>query len=505
MSLRPETIACSGLVGAFIAALAWVVAPVLTSLHADWTDAETPYAHGYLLVLMAVYVAVRRWRAEPPAVSPGSPIVVLGLGVTVLGVLAGLASDTLIVAQFLLPLLLLTAVWTLAGSAAAERLAPALALLYFGVRIWDVLIEPLQSMTTAVTAAFVRAIEIPAFIDGNFIYIASGAFEIAGGCSGLNFFVVAGTLGYFYGLVSYRRWTARAVLCLSAFAVALVANWIRVISLVLIGYGTEMQHSLIAGGHAGFGWAVFFVAITPLFFVARRLERAPDWAAETPAAQRTVPLRARLATVPVGVAFCILLAGGWMGARASADLEPPPSGPIELPRTSGWNAAAEWVEATRPAFVAPAAEKGVWLRGNGGALIGVYVANYPAQRQGREAVFFDNRPGGRYAAVTRLGRRVVVGDDGAAIPFEEYRTNDAGEGERLLWVGMRVAGVATANAVMAKLWQALGVLSGRHDAQVLVLSVACDGSCDGARKLLTSYAQQAASRLYDGAAASSSL
>ncbi len=52
--------------------------------------------------------------------------------------------------------------------------------------------------------------------------------------------------------------------------VAILANWVRVFSIVLAGHLTNMKHPLITKGHYWFGWGVFAVAMVLFFVVESR-------------------------------------------------------------------------------------------------------------------------------------------------------------------------------------------------------------------------------------------
>src|SRR5690606_1296824 len=110
-------------------------------------------------------------------------------------------------------------------------------------------VVPLQDITTAVVSRALDWTGITAHIDGYFVTIAAGVFEIAEGCSGMRYLTVSLALSTFYGLSWYARWRTRILLIAVAGAVAMVANWVRVYSLIVVGDMTDMQHYLIAESH----------------------------------------------------------------------------------------------------------------------------------------------------------------------------------------------------------------------------------------------------------------
>jgi hypothetical protein len=81
-------------------------------------------------------------------------------------------------------------------------------------------------------------------------------------------------------------------------------------------------------------------------------------------------------------------------------------------------------------------------------------------------------------------------------PFREFEVSDSGEQRRLVWLGLQVAGMRTANDLVAKVLQVVGAIRGRRDAQALVLSAGCEADCNEARAQLSRFAGSAAELMY---------
>src|SRR5690606_30072698 len=110
-------------------------------------------------------------------------------------------------------------------------------------------IAPLQALSTSAVTFALSVSGLIAHIEGNLITIPAGRFEIAEGCSGMRYVMVSLALASFYGLFWYRTWVARIGLLVLAGVVSMVANWIRIYTLILIGHLTEMQHYVVAESH----------------------------------------------------------------------------------------------------------------------------------------------------------------------------------------------------------------------------------------------------------------
>jgi EpsI family protein len=482
----------------YVALVLWFSYPTLLSLHLRWVDFG--YSHGYLVLLLVAWLAVRASResAGPSAPSIG------GLGVLalcLLGTLVAFASSVTLVAQLLLPPLWVAAISAVAGWRSASRFVLPFGYLYFAVPIWDLLNAPLQSLTVVAVSAWIGWADIPALIEGNRIHIPSGTFEVAGGCSGLHYFVVGLALAALCGLLHHERWKPRLALVLLAAALSLLANWVRVFSVILAGHLTEMQHFLIVKDHYYFGWALFFVFFVPVFLLDRRLQSSagPVSFDTGPVVPRSsAGVRALRAAGSVAVAL-----GIWAQHQITAGPAHEESAvEVVLPQVSGWAQQEEWSGDTRPTFLGVTAEAARWYA-DGAARVGVYVGHYARQQQGREAIFHANRPEGASGEIVSRQQVAAVGSGGVELPFAALEVVDARGERRLVLSGLRVAGSHAASNARAKALQSWGVVVGRRDAQVLVLTTACAPDCEAAGDLLLGYAAAAAEAVYAAAERSS--
>ena len=479
---------------ASVLGLVWLSVPTVLSLHPFWVDFN--YSQGYLIALIVGVLVVLELRRGPLPPAHPSPWGLAALGVCVLGTLMGQTADVLSVSHFLLPLLLVSVLWAVAGWPSAGRFWQPLFYLYFAIPFWDAINVPLRDLTTDVVSVGVRAAGIPAYIQGNFIQIPSGTFEVAGGCSGLHFFIVGLALAGLYGLLYLPRWRERIALVGVAAALALITNWLRVFVIIAVGHRTQMQHYLIVEDHYVFGWVLFLLVIAPVFVLGRWLEGADASDPNEQIAPFYVRGAAATGLVIPAIAGVLLVSSAWLGYRVDArNADELASVPIELPLLNGWQRTEDWADAQRPYFVGAGAQAGAWY-GQGSERVAVYVANYPTQQQGREAVFYANRPWGRDSEVIDRDVVELSGAEGERYAFTEYRVTDPGGQERLVWRGLQVAGRTTASEPLAKLFQAAGALLGRTDAQVLVLAADCESGCTRAGEVLSQFADQAVASLY---------
>jgi exosortase A len=446
-------------------------------LHYHWTTTFT-YSHGYLVAAIAAWLLFRAVRAHGAGrVRPWWPGLAGLAAVAVAYVLADLLGVNLL-RLVLLPPALWMLVLTLAGLTASRRAFWPLAFLYFAIPVWDVLIDPLQDVTTLVVSNALALIGVPAFIEGHLVHLPAGVFEIAEGCSGLHFFVVALALAACFGLAYLSRPASRLKVLAAFGLMALMANWLRVLTLIVVGHVTEMQHSLMHD-HYLFGWLVFVVLMLPATWLALYLERR-----EPPASAPE--------TVMVGALAAVVLAapGALRGVAPAAAPDVPerlalaaPAGWTETAPTEDWG--ADFQRASQVLLAA--------FQRDGGGLVEAYVARYPTQSGSAKLIHFRNRIHAehwqwdgsviRSTMLTTTPRRVL----------ETVLT--ARQERRVVRHWYRVGGRVAHTGLHARLLEIPALLFGRRDAAVLAVSAACGVTCDQAEADLSEFLRVAGAEL----------
>lgn len=240
----------------------------------EWTQWDQSLAHAYPLIIWFGYLL---FKASPLPVYPQSlyvniPTALILLGLSLAWFLFYLVQIKLFEQLILLPLLYLSIAWVF-GFKSLWQQRFLLILPVFVVPIWDYLTTPLVQLSSLVVGMMVRWVQIPALIDGSSIFIPSGHIMIADGCSGLRYLVISLAMGHAISYLNgYRE--KGVILCLVTAAIlGLVANWIRIFGLILVGYHTEMQSSLMSD-HETFGWIIFAAICFPVIYFAPVVRRA---------------------------------------------------------------------------------------------------------------------------------------------------------------------------------------------------------------------------------------
>ena len=323
-----------------------------------WNNSDA-YGHGVFVIPIVAY-AVWVMRAELASEQPriawmGLLPLAAGLAGWFVAALADIAVGMQLgLALSLMALVLMQLGWRLALMLWFPIVLPLLA-----VPVWDLFVPILQIHTANVVASTLRMVGVPVYIEGIFIAIPSGNFEIAEVCAGLRYLLAMTSIATLFAFLNGLTPLATTGFVLASIAWAILFNWIRVFGIVLAGHLSEMQSGLVHD-HYTYGWILFAVALVPLMMVGRRLpfrhlKVASDATEAGFAARKLQPL---LGTV-VSAAFVLALVGtqSRLGER-EVTLQSVP----QLPPSAGeWSASAssgsvEW----QPAYPGAAWRPSCW-------------------------------------------------------------------------------------------------------------------------------------------------
>jgi exosortase A len=459
----PATYLALGCSLAVLVALYWRTAAATVAL---WTEGR--YSHGFLVVPIALAVAwSRRDRFE--SVPPAPTLLALPLlALLSFGWLMGHLTATGVVQHICLMAMIVVFTWGAIGTAAARALVFPLGFLFFAIPIGDRLIPLLQEFTAAFAVRMVRLTGVPALLEGHVISTSGGSWEVAQACSGISYLFASLAICYIYAGLAYRRWSHRASLFVLSGVVPLLANGLRVYTIVLIASygGTRIAEGI---EHYLYGWLFFAIVVGLTLAIAGRWDEdaevtaAPMRPATAVRPSRAIAPQRSAASVSAPALFAavaLVVVGAAplaaMMLRTSIDAAAPLSvaAPVVSPpwRTIGRDA-YPW----RPRFVAPAAES-LQSYESGKHAVQLYVASYRAGDPGAKlasagnAIFDERwRPVGE--------RTVAVTIDGRAVRAHETRLR-AREAALVVWSWYAVDGTFTGNDYLAKVLLAKAALSG---------------------------------------------
>lgn len=255
-------------------AVCWFVLffPTFQSLYLRWSNSDEPYTQSYIVMFLIVYlIGFRLNNCQRLIVKPNF-IALIVLAIPALMVWSiGYLSYTQILTQLALPLILWFWIYSVFGTQLAKLVAAPLALFYFAVPFWGAIGTLLRKLTVGFVDSLLEITGIPSYVDGYYIHLPSGIVEVAGGCSGQNYFISGLIIASFYAMRYLSNFHSKLFCIVLMGVLAIIANWIRVFALVLIGYYSDMTHSLMHE-HSNFGWLIFALILIPYIFFVQKLE-----------------------------------------------------------------------------------------------------------------------------------------------------------------------------------------------------------------------------------------
>lgn len=303
--------------------------------------------HGFALVALVGWVVWRDRVLLFTGNEPWWPAVFVVLGGTALWFVCAVAGIQSIEQVALMVVLL---AWTLGvlGRGKQRRLAELGVYLAFALPILGLTTGGLQLLTVTANSVLLWMVGLQASISGTYITIPEGVFEVAAGCSGLNYFTSGMTIGFAYAEMIPLTLRGRLLAVGLMGILSLVSNWIRVFLLILIGHWTKMQSSLMSD-HVWFGWVIFAVMVVVFLVLSPRIEKRHGLTAAAAAgAARTqigdIAPRAVAAGPSPMIAMWSLTAIAVLGPVGAvlierAPLDPSPAAIADLAVGSDWRAA----------------------------------------------------------------------------------------------------------------------------------------------------------------------
>ena len=253
---------------------------------------------------------------------------------------------------------------------------------------------------------------------------------------------------------------------------AIAGNWLRVLTIILAGHYTDMQHYIVSQSHYYFGWGVFGVMMVIFFLWERRLPGAP------PASGQTIPPGAIL-TRPGALAHVVAAAGLFGLLRLAAST---PSEQSWLPESvAGWRRAG--ADAGFAPRLAGIDASRVFRYTASAAAVDYYEGLYTSQKQGKEFSAFgsDLSPGQQ---VAESAQRKV-----GALPVTMLHMRNSSGADNVMAVSYRVGDRDFGAALPAQLYYGLrSLLSlGSPLSTIRIWRVSCERPCVAAEGALLQF------------------
>jgi len=258
--------------------VALAFAPVVAELARVWWSVEY-YSHGFLVPIVAGWIALRLGRESPDApVAPDARgwWVLAGAALVYL---VGLGGSLLTLQGAALVLAVAGVILRLRGARALRALAFPVAYLLFMVPLPPAWVTPtvvrLQLAVSEAAVAILHWRGFPVAREGNVILLPGDqSLFVAEACSGITSMITLVPLAVFLGYFALTTTRGRVLLTLAVVPLAMLANLVRVVATVLAalawGAGTATGGAL----HESAGLATFVATCLLLLATAAGLRRS---------------------------------------------------------------------------------------------------------------------------------------------------------------------------------------------------------------------------------------
>jgi exosortase A len=275
---------------------------------------------------------------------------------------------------------------TILGPAIVRAVLFPVFYLVFLIPAGEELVPLLQTVTANLTIALLGVSNVPHQVNGVFITIPGGYFEIAEECSGVKFLIAMTAYGALVANVCFRSWRRRAAFMAVSVIMPILANGVRAFGTV---YAAWMIDRDFAKGfdHVVYGWFFFAIVLALVMAIGWRFF---DRKVSDPWLDGLSPSTASASVNPLlfgGAAMIALIVPlAWQSAIASTGRVDVPN-QISLPTVLGWERAQAahrfpWA----PHFLGADHLVQGNYRTEGGDQVDFAIAVYGWQAEGRELV-----------------------------------------------------------------------------------------------------------------------
>ncbi|KZZ37280.1 exosortase, partial [Oleiphilus sp. HI0117] len=272
----------------------------LVQLHTHWTTAGD-LDMGYILLALSAYFSYKNLGSNK--VQPNYlllPAVILLTAGFVLS--QALDIKTLFFLCLALSLPLFSAI--VLGFASTRNIIIAWSVVLMAMPFWYLAIPFLQTLTVKVVSYLASLLSLTVLVEGNYFTVTTGVVHVAGGCSGLKYFMTALSLALISSAFNRRRFRHALISLAIAATLAMIGNWIRVFILLLIAYYEGVSHPLMED-HDTLGWIVFGAVMLPWFFIDRHFDAEGEQ--ESPVKQDTSqPLKQQILSLTACTVLLII-------------------------------------------------------------------------------------------------------------------------------------------------------------------------------------------------------
>ena len=194
----------------------------LESLHQHWITPDDLDIGYFLLVLFAYFTYKNFTHSQIKPNIYFFPVVLFLAFVFFLAQYLDLKTVFFAALAAFFPAVLVTSL----GLNTAKKIIIPWALVVTAMPFWYLAVPVLQTITVEVVSFLSSALSLTALVEGNFFHIPSGVIHVAGGCSGLKYFLTSMALALISSCLSKRGFALSMSSVLIAASFAMIGNWI---------------------------------------------------------------------------------------------------------------------------------------------------------------------------------------------------------------------------------------------------------------------------------------
>jgi exosortase A len=304
-----------------------------------WWHAST-YGHCLFIPFLIGWLVKQRLpglrQLEPTAWWPGLAWLGAGSFTWLVGDAAGVA----LFRQGGVIVMMQGAVIALLGPKVARALTFPLFYAFFMVPFGEELVPTLQLLTARLATWMLGVAQVPAHLDGIFISIPTGYFEVAEACSGAKFLIAMTAYGVLVCNVCFRTWPRRITFMAGALTLSVLANGVRAFATIYVAHLTTVD-SAVGFDHVVYGWVFFGIIMTVVMAIAWPFfDRKPGDAWFEPGTLRGKVRGGGLLAYVAPAALALALLGPLWGVVMRSRVAPIPA-TLVLPDVPGWTKVAD--------------------------------------------------------------------------------------------------------------------------------------------------------------------
>ncbi|MGB7405845.1 MAG: exosortase A [Pacificimonas sp.] len=356
-----------------------------------WNDSI--YAHCLLIPPVIAWLVWQRKpelsELTPRPFLPAAILFAIGGFGWLLGELAGVA----LVRHTAVIGLMMVSVPLVFGLTVTRGLAFPLFYAIFMIPFGEELIPALQMITADMCIWLLDVFEVPAYIDGVFIMIPNGSFEVAEACSGVRFLIAMVAFSTLVAHLCFRTTIRRIICVVSAIVLAIVANGIRAWGTIYISHLTTPQFA--AGvDHVIYGWVFFAIIMAIVLGVGWFFfDRPVDDPAFDPVSLQPTPIPTpQPSRIMTAAGLGIVLAAASPAYSAFIVDRAPDSvtTAVAMPTIDGWTKVESRGSDWRPLYDNASASAWQSYENLNGDVVDLFIAVYDRQTSDVEMITYGN-------------------------------------------------------------------------------------------------------------------